>query len=237
MRAIILAAGAGTRLQPLTDDCPKCLVDIGGQTLIDYQLQALRSVGVDDVVLVVGCKEEQVRAHCGDAVRYISNADYLSTNSIDSLYLAASEFDVAVFLFNCDILFQPEVLQRLLGSGYGNAVAVDSGVELVANEMNVRFGMDRQVTAISKALDPASAQAQSVQLVKFDAAGAQQVQREVQRLVEGNYQDAFPTSAYGTLIEEGKLFAVEVGDLSWGEIDSVEDHENAKVRVLPALVA
>ncbi len=237
MRAIILAAGAGTRLQPLTDDCPKCLVNIGGQPLIDYQLRALRSVGVDDVVLVVGCKEQQVRAHCGDAVRYIRNVDYLSTNSIDSLYLAAAELDTAVFLFNCDILFQPAVLQRMLDSAGANAVAVDSGVGLVAGEMNVCFGSDRQITAISKALDPASAQAQSVQLVKFDAAGAQQVQCEVQRLVEGKHQDAFPTSAYGPLIKEGKLFAVEVGDLSWGEIDSIEDYESAKVRVLPALVA
>jgi len=235
MRAIILAAGAGTRLRPLTDDCPKCLVPIGGRSLIDYQLEALHSVGVDDVVLVVGCKSDQVRAHCGDRVRYIENADYLTTNSIYSLYLAAGEFDTDAFLFNCDILFHRSVLRRMLDAAQPSVVAVDSQVARVPNEMNVCYSDDMCITAISKGLDPAKAQAQSVQLVQFDAAGAVQVRKEVVRLVEEDHRDAFPTSAYGPLIKERSLFAVETGDLAWGEIDSLEDYEQAKMNVLPAL--
>lgn len=235
MRAIILAAGAGTRLQPLTDACPKCLVPIGGRPLLDYQLDALHAVGVEDVVLVVGCKSEQVRAHCGSGVRYIENADYLQTNSIYSLYLAAAEFNTDTFLFNCDILFHKGVLERMLDSAQSSVVAVDSRVARVPNEMNVCYGDDMRITAISKSLDPAAAQAQSVQLVKFDAAGAAQVSREVVRLIEEDQKDAFPTSAYGPLIEERTLFAVDTGDLAWGEIDSLEDYERARDNVLPTL--
>ena len=66
MRAIILAAGVGSRLRPLTNDRPKCLVTVGEKALVDHQIDALRSEGVDDIVLVVGCKADQVRAHCGD---------------------------------------------------------------------------------------------------------------------------------------------------------------------------
>ena len=236
MRAIILAAGAGTRLQPLTDECPKCLVPIGGRPLLDYQLEALYAVGVEDVVLVVGCKAEQVRAHCGSGVRYIENADYLTTNSIYSLYLAAAEFNTDTFLFNCDILFHPDVLERMLDSAQANVVAVDAQVERVPNEMNVCYGDDMRITAISKSLDPTAAQAQSVQLAKFAAIGAAQVSKEVVRLVERDEKDAFPTSAYGPLIEQRELFAVDTSDLVWGEIDSLEDYERARDCVLPALV-
>jgi choline kinase len=235
MRAIILAAGAGTRLRPLTDDCPKCLVEIGSRRLIDFQLDALHAAGVDDIVVVVGCLAEQVRRHCGSAVRYIDNPDYSTTNSIYSLFLAGSELDTDTFLFNCDILFEKSLLQRMLEAGVPNAVAVDGQVQRVEGEMNVVFDAQRQVRAINKKMDPVQAQAQSVQLVKFDAEGAQAVRHEVERLVAERQQNAFPTSAYGPIIDAGRLYAVEAGDLAWGEIDSVEDYQHAVSQVLPRL--
>ncbi len=235
MRAIILAAGAGTRLQPLTDDRPKCLVALAGKPLIDYQMEALHSVGVDDVVLVVGCKADQVRAHCGQRARYIDNTDYLQTNSIYSLYMAADELDDDTFLFNCDILFGPQVLKRMVDAPHANVVAADGGVERVEGEMNICCDGAGCITAISKSLDPQAAQAQSVQLVKFSAAGARAVRREVVRLVEENHRDAYPTLAYGPLIAERSLFAVEVGDLAWGEVDSLEDYQRAVERVVPRM--
>lgn len=235
MRAIILAAGAGTRLRPLTDDRPKCLVSIGGKVLVDHQIDALRSVGVDDIVLVVGCKADQVRAHCGDSVRYIENVDYLTTNSIYSLYMACAELDRATFLFNCDILFHREILRSMLNAPQANIVAADAGVERVHGEMNICYDVEGCVTDISKRLDPKESQAQSVQLVKFDAEGALCVQREVKRLVDDDEKDAYPTSAYGPLIAERSLYAIEVGSAVWGEIDSLEDHQRALERVVPGL--
>ena len=235
MRAIILAAGAGTRLRPLTNDRPKCLVSVGDKTLVDHQIDALRSVGVYDIVLVVGCKADQVRAHCGDSVRYIENADYLSTNSIYSLHLASVELDRATFLFNCDILFHRNVLQLMLNAPYANVVAADAGVKRVHGEMNICYNYERRITAISKGLNPQEAQAQSVQLVKLDAEGSQRVRREIKRLVDEDQKDAYPTSAYGPLIAQRSLYAVEVGSSAWGEIDSIDDHQHALERVVPRL--
>ncbi len=235
MRAIILAAGAGTRLNPLTNGCPKCLVPIGSKNLIDYQLHALRRAGVGDIVLVVGYEAAQIRAHCGRAVRYIENPDYHKTNSIYSLYLAAAELDDDTFLFNCDILFHPRILQRLLA--HPNAVAVDSQVRRLAGEMNVALDSQGRVLAMSKKLDPSRSQAQSVQLVKFDREGALSVRREVERLIQEQHKDVFPPSAYGPLIRQGRLLAVEAGDLPWGEIDSLEDYQRTLREVLPRLEA
>ena len=235
MRAVILAAGAGTRLSPLTNGCPKCLVDVGGKLLIDYQLEALSKAGVEDIVLVVGFEAEQVRRYCGTRVRYVDNPDYATTNSIYSLHLATAEFNTETFLFNCDIIFHPELLTRMLDAGSPNVVAVDSRAERISGEMNVAFAPRGRVSAISKELDPGQAQGVSVQLVKFDACGADQVRQEVARLVAQQRRDVFPPSAYGPLIQAGSFYAVDAGDLAWGEIDSLEDYEHVVHQVLPRL--
>lgn len=235
MRAIILAAGSGTRLSPLTDNCPKCLVPMGRDLLLDFQLRALRAVGADDIVLVIGYQSEQVRSYCGTGVRYIENADFATTNSIYSLFMARHELNTDTFLFNCDILFHTDILRRMLAADKANVVAVDAQVERVAGEMNVALNANGLVQAISKKLDPQQAQAQSIQLVKFDTAGALQVGAEVERLVREDQKDAFPTSAYGPIIAAQTLFGVEAGDLPWGEVDTLEDYEHASGRVLPRM--
>ena len=235
MRAIILAAGVGARLNPLTNNCPKCLLPVGEQTLIDYQIEALRAVEIDDIVLVVGYQADQIRDHCGEKVRYIENPDYLTTNSIYSFYLARRELDTDIFLFNCDILFQPEVLRRMLDAGHPNVVAVDSRVQRIANEMNVVFDREKRISIINKEVDPLKAQAQSVQLVKFDAAGARLVRGEIESLINLQKTNVFPTSAYKPILDAGLLFAEEVGDLPWAEIDTLEDYENALEKVLPKI--
>ena len=235
MRAIILAAGAGTRLSPLTSNCPKCLVPAGSRVLLDYQIGALRRVGVKDIVLVIGYKAGQIRRHCGAAARYIENPEYLTTNSIYSFFLARQELDTDLFLFNCDILFHPDVLKRMLDSEYSNVVAVDSQVARAVDEMNVQFSSDGCVKAISKELDPAIAQAQSVQLVKLDAAGARLVAEEVGNLIAQEKKGAFPTASYAPLIRANRFYSVEAGDLPWAEIDSMEDYIQAMKYVVPHL--
>jgi choline kinase len=235
MRAIILAAGAGTRLNPLTNGCPKCLVAAGAKVLIDYQLDALHAVGVRDIVVVVGYEAGRIRDYCGARVRYVENPDFLTTNSIYSLYLARRELDADTFLFNCDIVFHPLVLERMLAAGRPNVVAVDSRLGPTAGEMNVAFDRHGRVAAISKNLESAQAQAQSMQLVKFDAAGARLVRDAVETLIAQQHRDTFPTSAYLPLIQAGTLYAVEAGDLAWGEIDSLPDYERVLAEVVPQL--
>ena len=236
MRALILAAGAGTRLRHLTAGRPKCLVPIGGRPLIDHQLQALRDSGVDDIVIVVGFEAEQVRRHCPHGVTFVVNEQWATTNSIFSLYLAAEWIEDSILLFNCDILFDRRLLTRLV-EGEGSAIAVDSRAPRMAGEMNVSIDEGGVVRAIGKHLDPTTTNAVSVQLAGFDAAGSQLVRMELERLVRHEVRDAFPTSAYGPLIEAGGMRAVEAGDLPWAEIDSVADYDRAEEEVASRLLA
>lgn len=236
MRAIILAAGAGTRLRHLTRHCPKCLIPVGGQPLLDRQLRALRAVGVDDIVIVVGFEAEQVRRRCGDSVTYVHNEDWATTNSIYSLYRAADWIEgTRTMLFNCDILFDERVLRRMLESPE-SVIAVDGQAERIAGEMNVVVDAGGVVRDIGKHLEPASTNAVSVQLASFDAHGAALVRAELVRLVRDDVKDAFPTSSYGPLIAAGGLHATDIAGLPWAEIDTVQEHEQAERGIVPRLL-
>ena len=151
--------------------------------MVQHQIDALRSCGIKDIVLVIGYEGGRVREYLGSDVRYVENEAYRTTNSIYSLYRARDELDTDLFLLNCDILFHSSVLRRLLNVPFANAIAVDSRRKRLANEMNVIADADRCVTKISKSLDPAVATAQSMQLAKFDADGAASVCSEVEVLV------------------------------------------------------
>src|SRR5512132_1294933 len=114
VRAIILAAGVGSRLQVLSGGKPKCLVEIGGRPLILHQLEALADHGIGPVLIVAGYKSEEVRAVVGDRAEFVINDRYQETNSLYSLWLARERVDGPFILLNCDLFFTPEILERLI---------------------------------------------------------------------------------------------------------------------------
>lgn len=251
MRAIILAAGLGKRLYPLTANRPKCLVDFGNGAILDHQIDAMLALGVDDFVIVVGYEAEQVIVHCTDKlrdghgsvrvrarVRFVENPDYDRTSSLYSLFLAQHELDTDLFLLNCDIVFHTQIARRLAEIDRPNVIAVDLKAPRPVGEMGVRLtaqdGVGDCVGAISKQLDPATSHGLSAQVARFCGSGARTLAAEVERLAAQEGQ-LFPTSAYGPLIAARQLFAVDVSDLPWAEIDSIEDYEQAIEHALPRM--
>jgi choline kinase len=124
MKAILLAAGEGKRLRPLTDNCPKCLVNLHGKPLLEYQLATLQRCGVTDVVIVNGYKREALQPY---GLRSYYNDRYSSTNMVHSLFCAEAEFNEDVIISYTDILFEPRVLQALLHAEADFAVLIDKG--------------------------------------------------------------------------------------------------------------
>ncbi len=255
MRAIILAAGLGKRLHPLTVNRPKCLVDFGNGAILDHQIDAMLAVGVEDLVIVVGYESEQVIVHCtnklrdrpeGALVRFVENPDYDKTNSLYSLFLAKHELDTDLFLLNCDIVFHTEIARRLAEIDRPNVIAVDLKAPRPVGEMGVRLtaqdcvedcvedSVEDCIEAISKQLDPATSHGLSAQVARFCSSGACTLAAEVERLAAQEGQ-LFPTSAYGPLIAARQLYAVDVSDLPWAEIDSIEDYEQALEHALPRM--
>ena len=122
MRLIVLAAGQGTRLRPLTDDRPKCLVGLAGQPLLDRQIAAARSVGIDDIVVVGGYRIDRLADY---PVRLMANPHYAETNMVRTLFCARAFFGDGFIMSYGDICYAPSVLSRTMASDAPIAVAID----------------------------------------------------------------------------------------------------------------
>jgi histidinol-phosphate/aromatic aminotransferase/cobyric acid decarboxylase-like protein/choline kinase len=132
MKAIVLAAGIGKRMRPLTDTTHKTLLEVGGRTVIQWIFDALLANGVDDVVVVTGYRDQQLREHLDASypnlkVAYVHNDRYAQTNNIYSMALALEkiEIDSDILLIECDLIFEPGVIRRLLASPHKNVALVD----------------------------------------------------------------------------------------------------------------
>ena len=130
MKAVILAAGQGTRLRPLTNHLPKCLVQVHGKPLMKYQLESLEQAGIQECVIVVGYLGEQVQRHfgprfCNVRITYVTNEIFDHTNNIYSLWLARQELNDDILLLEGDLLFEDELLGDLIRSRYADVAVVD----------------------------------------------------------------------------------------------------------------
>ena len=121
-KAIILAAGRGSRLHSYTQDRPKCLAELGGQTLIERQLATLRNAGIHDIVIATGYRAEMLAL---PGTRQVHNPRWETTNMVESLFCAEAEFGRDLVVSYGDIIYEPRVLAALLDSPHEIAVAVD----------------------------------------------------------------------------------------------------------------
>jgi choline kinase len=240
MRGIILAAGKGSRLNGTAGESPKCLVKVGGQTLIERQIDALRRAGVDDIAVVVGCQADRVRTTCGQAITYVENTRYAQTNSMYSLWMARPLLFEGFVVLNCDVLFHSALLDDLLTSRHENALLLayrePDDAPFGDEEMKVRVRCGR-VTAISKSMDPAEADGENVGIVKFGPSGAARLVDIMDRLVAaGGLRDWAPR-AFHEFAQTHPLHAIGTRGYPWIEIDFPEDYRRAVDTVLPEIEA
>ncbi|MBI2339376.1 MAG: phosphocholine cytidylyltransferase family protein [Deltaproteobacteria bacterium] len=122
MKAIILAAGRGSRLGPLTDDRPKAMVAYNGKPMITRILETLRHCRIDDITVVKGYKAEALKT---DGAKSILNERYAATNMVATLFCAEQEMDDDVIISYADIVYEPAILQTLIDEPSDFAVVVD----------------------------------------------------------------------------------------------------------------
>ncbi len=236
MRGVILAAGKGSRLNGVAGDAPKCLLDVGGRTLIERQIDTLRAAGVDDIGVVVGCQQHRVRRVCGKGLTYIENTRYAETNSLHSLWMARPLLYEGFVVLNCDVLFHPALLEDLLTSRHENALLLGyreaDQPSFGDEEMKVKVRGGR-VRDMSKTMDPAEADGENLGIVKFGARGAAALVDIMDRVVgEGRLREWAPR-AFAEFAQQHPLHAIGTRGLPWIEIDFPEDYERAVNEVLP----
>ncbi len=238
MRGIILAAGKGSRLNGTAGDLPKCLVRLGGQTLIERQIDTLRACGVADIAVVVGCKAARVQRACASDVEFVENTRYAQTNSLYSLWLARPLLGDGFVVMNCDVLFHPQLLDDLLTARYDDALLVAYREADAApygdEEMKVKTRRG-QVMDIAKTMPPDEADGENVGIVKFGASGARALASILDsRVAAGGMRDWAPR-AFAEFARARPLYAVGTRGYPWTEIDFPEDYQRAVDEILPAI--
>ncbi len=238
MTGVILAAGCGTRLAGSDIVRPKCLAPFDGVALIELQMRALRSCGVDDIVVVVGFGADHVRRRCPPGVRFIENPRFAETNSLYSLWLSRGMLTQGFVVLNCDVLFDPDLLHDLLTARHPDALLVSYPASGDApfgdEEMKVKVRAGR-VVDIRKDLDTGEVDGENVGIVKFSPAGAARLVRILDQVVgTGSVRDWAPR-AFREFAREAPLFAIGTRGLPWIEIDTPADYRRATVQVFPAI--
>jgi choline kinase len=235
MRAVILAAGKGSRLSDTIGDKPKCLLRVGDKTLIERQIQALRDAGITDIVAIVGCQHDRVKRTCGRGISYIENARYAQTNSLYSLWLARPLLLDGFLVLNCDVLFHPQMLTDLLTARYEDALLMsDSGDEFGDEEMKIKVRRG-SVAEITKTMAPDEADGENVGIAKFGVTGARLLARVLDAHVAAGGLREWVPHAFADFARMRPLHVVGTRGYPWTEIDFPEDYEHAVGTVLPAI--
>jgi choline kinase len=227
MTAVILAAGIASRLRPITDTMPKCLLRVGGTPLIERTLVSLSHAAIRRAIIIVGYRHEQIRAFVAHLrlpfpVLFIHNASYDTSNNNYSLWLAASDCaGRPMLLLDSDILFHPEIIRRVLASPHEDALAVRESRALTEEEIKVAVAADGRVIRIGKDIPPAEAAGESIGIERFSPGTTTQLFRVLSRRKDA---DEFYEAAFQELIDGGtSMHIVPCGTLPCIEIDTPAD--------------
>jgi L-glutamine-phosphate cytidylyltransferase len=226
MRAIIIAAGKGTRLFPLTKNTPKSLIEVGnGITMLESQLHSLKENGVKDVTIIIGYKAEQIEAkikkYSNDFnINTVYNPFYETSNNLVSVWMAKHFMQEDFITINGDDIFKPVVIENLLKSEHNITMVIDEKPEYDDDDMKVvhKNGLVQQV---SKKIPAGEANGESVGIIKFTGKGRQIYIDTLEEMVrDEENMNAFYLKAIQQIINKGYQvnFSMCKAD-DWGELD------------------
>ncbi len=226
--ALLLAAGAGTRLQPLTDNCPKCLTEVRGVPILGRLVSCLLAQGFTRLVVVVGYRDEQIRDYLelhasGLTVHFVDCREYATTNNIYSLWRAREHLREPFVLIESDLVFDSHLLglmrvcdriaiARFQSPLLGTTVSIDEFGRVIA----FHVGADPRVPGLGH---------KTVNLYSLSTATWREVVRRLdRRIAAGRVQDYYEV-VFAEMVAEGSLTfqSVQFDEKRWCEIDTLED--------------
>ncbi len=240
MKALILSAGQGSRLLPLTADTPKCLLPIGAHCLIEWQLRELLAGGVDEVVVVVGYGADQVEETLerwqrpNVKIRTVFNPFFNVADNLASCWLARHEMDRDFLILNGDTLFEAAILKKVLQSPPAPiTIAIDRKQIYDSDDMKVWVDGDRLVS-VGKTLPAEETNGESIGMLLFRGKGpALFVETLEQFMHTPEGLKTWYLRAIDRLAKTGVVTAASIEGKAWGEVDFIEDLERARQMVMP----
>ncbi len=231
--ALLLAAGTGSRLQPLTEESPKCLTEINKITILERLIHGLNAWEFDRLVVVVGHLDGCVRDYLdslesGLKIEYVFSDKYLTTNNIHSLWEARHAIQEPFLLLECDLVFDEVLLGSML---VPDRIAVSrilpwmNGTTVSLDHLDrvTRFHLDRDYPADELIY-------KTVNIYSFSQPSWQRVTRRLEQYVSAGRVNGYYEAVFAEMVAEGSLAfeAVFFDDRRWYEIDTLEDLRNAE---------
>jgi choline kinase len=234
MKAVILAAGIASRLRPLTNNTPKCLLKLGDKCILQLTLENLIVNNITDIVIVTGYLENQIKDFVNFNfpqlnVEYIYNEVYDTTNNIYSLWLAKDAvLGNEMLLMDSDIIFDAKIIAALTDSGYENCLALKRH-NVGEEEIKVKVDAAGSVLEISKIVEPKLAIGESIGIEKFSAASLIKLFEIIDRkIIIEKKLNIFYEVAFEEMIKEGSsIYIVDTTEYICMEIDTAADLESA----------
>lgn len=241
MKALILAAGFGKRLRPITNTIPKSMVEVNGTPLLVNALNNLTALGIKEIGIVVGHMADYIKAQIGDkfngaSISYYENARYLETNNIVSLYKAADFCDDDMLMLECDIYYHREMLEPLIAGEGECSILVSPFNPATMDGTVIRVDGDKACELIlgkwqGAGFDYADTR-KTVNMYRFTKDFAAKYMPLIKWYVENMGEQSYYEKVLGSLmyLRECDMRVVEVPEEMWCEIDDADDLARARAR-------
>ena len=241
MKAVILAAGQGTRIRSVHGERPKCLIEVDNSTILDHQLEALSKAGVNEVAIVVGYEKEQIMNHVikrqlnqGQRIHFIENPAFAITNNIYSLWLALEWLRGDGFVvLNADVILDADILGAAVRANAPISMIVDP---LWRDETMKVIIHGKRVMQMSKKISREQFSGTYIGITIFSRAIQGRFFDRISTMISAGRVNEFFNVAVQELVDEGVHVGYTSTDgLAWAEIDDPTDLSFAQQNVFPQL--
>lgn len=233
MKAVILAAGVGSRLRPITDEIPKCLVKVNNKSILQWQVEHYIDSGIQQIIVVAGYLYSKVNDMIsdifpGNKITVLNNTEYSCTNNMYSLYLCKELVEEEFILSNGDVVFDQSIIKDLSKKSDGNYICCQ-GQSYDDEAMKVIYDKRKnRIVHISKSINAELAYGNSIDLYRFDINGRNQLFSWIKTTIEDQHnRNAWTEVAIDNILENVSFQVFEIGQRAWKEIDTILDLEDA----------
>ncbi|MFT4546714.1 MAG: choline kinase [Verrucomicrobiales bacterium] len=224
MRAIIMAAGIGSRLKQVNGDRPKCLIESDGVSLISRSVSFLQSRGITDITVITGYRDDLIHLNLGSRVGYLHNPYFLVTNSIASLWLARELLCDDVILMNADLYYEATILDTAL-SQTGRAVMLSDSTRI--EDADFRFGVRGNcIVKTGNQLSNSETDCEYVGIVRVDGSFISTFRSKLEEMIVlGEFRNWWEGVLYAFIEDGTDIFHQDVRGAFWTEVDHLGDYE------------
>ena len=224
MDALILAAGRGTRMGQI--DIPKCLLDIGGTSIINNQIKNFKNAGINRIFIVTGYNSELIHSHLNGDFIFLHNSDYANTNNLHSVWAAKDSLDDDFICVYGDLLFHKEILENCIQNDNDICLVIEKNVRSETMKVKIENNL---IVEVNKSISQDLADGNFIGMAKFKKSMIPVLFGEISLLVDNGNLKSYYTSAIESLIKKDeKINFVETNNFPWMDIDEEQELAEAK---------